>query len=100
LFRIVQEALSNVHRHSGSRTAQIHLSRDLEQIELRVADAGRGLTRDLPLANETIADLGVGIAGMRERARQLGGLLEIIGSEGGTTVRAVLPAREVEESAA
>lgn len=99
LFRITQEALSNVHRHSGSDTGRVRLRRSGDSVELEVADDGRGLAGHLPELTQTSA-LGVGIAGMRERARQLGGSLEISGSERGTIVRAVLPLRAAEESAA
>jgi signal transduction histidine kinase len=100
LFRITQEALSNVHRHSGSGTARVRLWRTADHVELSVEDDGRGLARTLPETTEAFAALGIGIAGMRERARQLGGYLEITGSERGTIVRAVLSARAAEESAA
>jgi len=95
LFRIVQEALNNVHRHSGSATASIRLCRGPDSVVLEVADAGRGLPSELvdtPL--DAIASLGVGIPGMRERARQLGGSLEIHTAGTGTTLRASLPLRE------
>jgi len=95
LFRIVQEALNNVHRHSGSATASIRLCRGPDSVVLEVADAGRGLPSELvdtPL--DAIASLGVGIPGMRERARQLGGSLDIHTGGSGTTLRAILPLRE------
>lgn len=84
VFRIVQEALANVHRHSHSRTATITLLCDSEGVSLEVADQGRGLPK---------GDLssGVGIAGMRERVRLLKGRLEITGAEFGTTIRVYLP---------
>jgi signal transduction histidine kinase len=90
LFRIVQESLSNVHRHSGSKTARIQLEQDEVEIRLEVSDQGRGFVAPVP--NELDATrLGVGIAGMRERVRQLGGRLEIRSSSSGTTVIAMLP---------
>lgn len=90
LFRIVQESLSNVHRHSGSKTARVQLSQDETEIRLEVSDQGRGFVT--PVANQVDATrLGVGIAGMRERVRQLGGRLEIRSNSGGTTVIASLP---------
>jgi signal transduction histidine kinase len=92
LFRITQEALTNVHRHSGSPTASITLFRDGGVATLEIEDQGCGVPRVvLEPTRETIANLGVGIAGMRERVRQLGGDLEIAGSPHGTTIRAVLP---------
>jgi signal transduction histidine kinase len=65
LFRIVQESLTNIHRHSVSSTATIHLSRSGSDITLEVKDTGSGMRDD--------ATPGVGIASMRERAQQLGG---------------------------
>jgi two-component system NarL family sensor kinase len=87
LFRIVQEALSNVHRHSGSSTASIRLVRGPSGVTLEVIDAGCGMPSN--------ATPGIGIASMRERAQQLGGGLDISSdissAKGGTTVRAVIP---------
>jgi len=83
LFRIVQEALSNVHRHSGSHTAHIRLRRGPSDVTLEVSDAGRGMRGDAPP--------GVGIASMRERVQQLGGWLDIGSANGGTTVKADIP---------
>lgn len=93
LFRVMQESLSNIHRHSGSKTASIQLSESDREIRLEVSDHGRGLVREMVdrVIDET--RLGVGIAGMRERLRQLGGQLEIRSSSKGTTVIAVLPWR-------
>jgi len=94
LFRVMQESLSNIHRHSGSKTACIQLSGNDHEIRLEVSDQGRGLVREMVdrVIDET--QLGVGIAGMRERIRQLGGQLEIRSSSKGTTVIAVLPRRQ------
>ena len=87
LFRIVQECLANVHRHSGSRTAQIRVGQQAEQIILQVKDQGRGM----PAEKAGVATLGVGISGMRERLRYLGGKLLVSSSDRGTTVTAFLP---------
>jgi signal transduction histidine kinase len=92
LFRIVQEALANIHRHSGSATARILLERDNGGVALRVQDQGRGLPPGV--LERGGVRLGVGISGMRERARQLGGSLEIHSLQTGTTVEAVLPVEE------
>jgi PAS domain S-box-containing protein len=86
LYRIVQEALSNVRRHSRSRTAEITLSPELDSVALEVADQGCGLPPS-PDGHR----LGVGIAGMRERVRLLGGSLELKSGNPGTTLRVVLP---------
>lgn len=100
LFRIVQESLTNVHRHSGSASAEIALSRRGEEIWLEVRDFGRGIPPDtMERLASCAAMLGVGIAGMRERIKQLGGRLEIESSSGGTTVRAILPVRKKKKEA-
>lgn len=92
LFRIVQESLGNILKHSGSPTATISFTHDAEEICLEVRDAGRGMAREgLERLGASAGDMGVGIAGMRERMRQLGGRLEIDSSPRGTTVRAIRP---------
>jgi len=89
VFRIVQECLTNVHRHSGSTAATIRLSRDAGVLLLEVRDNGKGMPVN---GRHDAAGAGVGIAGMRERVRQLRGALEISSEEGkGTTVIASLP---------
>jgi PAS domain S-box-containing protein len=93
LFRVVQESLTNIYRHSGSATAEIRLERDKSQVRLRVEDRGRGIDargNGGGRAKQT-GSLGVGISGMRERLRQLGGRLEVRSNEAGTSVTAVLP---------
>ncbi len=91
VFRIVQEALTNVHRHSGAHHAEVRVIRDPKEVKVIVADDGRGIpAARLRLLGEG-ASLGVGVAGMRERARQFGGQLRIASSERGTTVTAMLP---------
>jgi PAS domain S-box-containing protein len=88
LFRVVQENLGNVHRHSGSPTATIRIARENGDVVLEVSDRGRGLhIRD----DGSVTNAGVGLAGMRERVRQLGGRFEIKSSGRGTTVRAIVP---------
>jgi PAS domain S-box-containing protein len=88
LFRVVQESLGNVHRHSGSPTATIRVAREAAAIILEVADQGHGLSM---CVDGVAPSLGVGIAGMSERLRQLGGRFEIKSSPHGTTVRAIVP---------
>lgn len=83
VFRIVQECLTNIHRHSGSRTARISLRRDASALVLDVQDAGTGLRHD--------AAPGVGIRSMQERLAQVGGSLEIRPQPVGTHVHAVIP---------
>jgi signal transduction histidine kinase len=89
LFRITQEALTNIHRHSGSSTARIQASLLDGHVRLEISDDGRGIPADVL---NSPARLGVGIRGMTERVRLLGGKLSIESSERGTTVRADLPA--------
>ena len=89
VFRVVQEALTNLHRYSGSRTATIHLRQREDELRVEIQDQGCGLTR---IAQGPEFRPGVGIAGMRERIKQLNGVFEIESAAGqGTTVRAILP---------
>jgi PAS domain S-box-containing protein len=95
LFRIVQEALTNVHRHSGSAKAEVRIIRDPRFVRLQVMDEGKGVpAQKFELISEG-ASTGVGIAGMRERAIQLGGQLKVASSSQGTTITAILPLKEV-----
>lgn len=92
LFRIIQESLTNVHQHAGSNRARVEVLRHDQQITLQVLDFGRGTPERTPHGQHlAVTAMGVGTAGMRERARQLGGDLEITSGKQGTTVRAVLP---------
>jgi PAS domain S-box-containing protein len=86
LFRIVQESLNNIHRHSGSPRARIQVRRDSHSVTLEVRDEGHRVENTMNRPAE-----GVGIAGMRERVRQLGGRFEMRSSESGTTLKIVLP---------
>jgi PAS domain S-box-containing protein len=91
IFRIVQECITNIHRHSESSFARIRISLSDGQISLGVEDIGKGIPPDKREAMDAGGTLGVGIRGMRERARQLGGTLEISSSGEGTLVVARLP---------
>ncbi len=92
LFRIVQESLTNIRRHSGSRKASIELTRTNGLVTLKVEDDGQGFREPIrPEEPATQINLGVGITGMRERLRQLGGQLDIVSGSRGTTVLAVVP---------
>jgi signal transduction histidine kinase len=94
LFRIVQEALGNIQKHSGSTTGRIRLTRGIDEIILDITDAGHGMVGENSRKRRASSGtLGVGILGMRERMRQLGGRLEITSGSWGTTVKAVLPLR-------
>jgi two-component system CheB/CheR fusion protein len=82
-FRLVQEALTNAHRHSGSKTAKVVVAQGDSELTLVVTDAGNGIPPDhLP---------GLGLLSMRERVAQLGGRLEIKSGNGGTSIKAILP---------
>lgn len=94
LFRTVQECLTNIHRHSGSDVAAIHLSRSATEIRLKVEDRGVGVAPEKLEDLTTDGTPGVGIRGMRERMRQLHGSLVLHSSGKGTTVEARLPVKE------
>jgi PAS domain S-box-containing protein len=93
IFRIVQEALTNIHRHSGSPTATIRISHGEHDVRVEVADEGKGMSPDRRIDKDLQVRAGVGLRGMRERLRQLGGTLEIAsGPNGkGTTILVQLP---------
>ena len=91
IFRIVQECLTNVHRHSGSATATVHLSHKPGEIQLHVSDQGRGINREIQDKFLAGKSSGVGLRGMRERIKQLGGGMQIQSSGNGTSVIVVLP---------
>jgi PAS domain S-box-containing protein len=93
LFRAVQEGLTNVHRHSGSSAVDICLSLNVKELRLEIKDDGRGIPQKrLKSLIEEPAEAGVGLAGMRERTRELGGSLSIRSGRGGTTVVISIPA--------
>jgi signal transduction histidine kinase len=88
----MQEALTNVHRHSGSSTAGILIQKTGEQIILEVKDQGCGIKPEvLARSQETWAGLGIGLTGMCERIRDLGGVLLIDSDSGGTAVKVTIP---------
>jgi PAS domain S-box-containing protein len=93
LFRIVQESLTNVHRYSGSATAYVRARSDGGEVRLEIGDFGKGMSKEFKKPNrESMAPLGVGIQGMKERVRQLSGTLEITSRpDKGTLVTAILP---------
>ncbi len=96
LFRVLQESLTNVHRHSGSKTATIRLFRREGMAVLEVQDQGKGFPRELLQESgmNWAGTFGVGLRGMKERMHQLGGRLDLISSASGTTVSALVPAKE------
>lgn len=90
LFRIVQEGLANVHRHSGSPVALIRLERDGREVRLVLQDSGRGIPED-HRKSKGFVRFGVGIMGMRERAEQFGGRLELSSDATGTRLAVTIP---------
>jgi PAS domain S-box-containing protein len=90
IFRIIQEALANVYRHANSDRASVEILGQSEQIIVRVRDYGKGVSPRIARM-ESSAGLGVGITGMRERVRQLGGELSVTRAEPGTLVEARIP---------
>lgn len=92
LFRIMQEALTNVHRHSGSRAVEITLTADETLVTLTVMDFGKGIPKDvLEGLSNSGANVGVGLAGIRERVKELGGLFEVEAGNPGTVLKASVP---------
>jgi signal transduction histidine kinase len=97
IFRLIQECLTNIHRHAGSATAAITIREQENRVVVEVKDTGKGIPLDKQL--EMSSDrTGVGVRGMRERLRQLGGELEIQSDSGGTSVKAMLPLQRVADS--
>jgi len=100
LFRVLQECLTNVQRHSGSQTADIAISCRENRVTLEVADHGTGMSQALfeQGGADWISLLGVGMRSMTERVRELGGRLEIDSGDRGTTVRATVPLEVLQPS--
>ena len=95
LFRIVQESLTNMYRHSGGTMATVRGRRQGNTVSLEISDNGKGMPTDLLASlSGPGGQVGVGIRGMKERARQLGGKLRIRSSDAGTTIVVIMPVRE------
>jgi PAS domain S-box-containing protein len=92
IFRLVQECLTNIHRHSGSKTAAIRIAREPEEVLVEVQDHGKGMSQER-LAEVQSQGVGVGIRGMRERVRQSHGELTIDSNALGTKITAIFPAK-------
>jgi two-component system NarL family sensor kinase len=90
IFRIVQECLTNIHRHSGGKRATIRLSHNVSTVWLTIQDDGTGMPKEKLAAIRT-QRAGVGITGMRERVRHLGGNLDIQSNSDGTKISVTLP---------
>jgi len=97
LFRIVQECLTNIHRHSGSKTATIRISNDAKDVSLEIQDDGKGIPTE-KLAGIQTQGSGVGIAGMRERVRSLKGVMNVQSNSKGTKVSITIPNIVISES--
>jgi PAS domain S-box-containing protein len=92
LFRVLQETLNNIHRHSGSTRAEVRLLFDLESVTLEIRDFGHGIQPErLERFRNSGTGVGVGLAGIRERVSELGGTMEIESTAGGTKVSVTVP---------
>jgi len=92
LFRVLQESLTNVHRHASCSSVEITIAVNAAEVSLKVKDNGKGIAPDrLRILREGGAEVGIGLAGMRERMRDLGGHLDLDSGASGTTVTAVMP---------
>jgi PAS domain S-box-containing protein len=96
LFRVLQECLTNVQRHSGSHTADISISHTDNAVTLQVIDTGKGMPGQIleQGGQDWMGSLGVGLRGMSERVRQLGGALDISSNKSGTQVWATIPLQD------
>jgi two-component system NarL family sensor kinase len=96
LFRVLQESLTNVHRHSGASNVSVSFQHRAKAVILEIRDFGRGIPADLlGRLRHTSAEGGVGLAGMRERLLELNGNLAIQSDSNGTNVRAAVPLSRV-----
>jgi signal transduction histidine kinase len=93
LFRVLQESLTNVHRHSGASDAKIHFQHKGDAVILEIHDFGKGIPEEhlRLLVSGVTAETGVGLAGMRERLHELNGRLDIESDGRGTSMRATVP---------
>lgn len=100
VFRVVQECLTNIHRHSGSPIAKIRVAYSDGFVLVEVEDRGKGIPTERLIEMDSAGLPGVGVRGMRERVRQLGGRLDIKSGSSGTIIRAGLPIANASTSAA
>jgi signal transduction histidine kinase len=91
LFRIMQEALTNVHRHSGSDKVEVSLETGNGSAVLLIQDFGSGISQDVLNQFQSGANVGVGLAGIRERIKELGGVLDLHSDRKGTTLKVTIP---------
>jgi PAS domain S-box-containing protein len=95
IFRVVQESLTNIHRHSGSSSARIHLVRTESFVQFEISDRGKGIPPEKQRRMST-AQAGVGVRGMAERVRQFEGDLQIVSNSEGTKVIVTLPLKSAD----
>ena len=98
IFRILQESLTNIHRHSGSKTATVWLHQARGYVHCEVSDKGKGIPPEKQGALNSSRSLGVGLRGMRERVGQLGGALRVNSNGKETTVSTILPVKYAEQT--
>jgi PAS domain S-box-containing protein len=98
IFRLVQECLTNIHRHSGSKSATIRIARQPETVVLQIEDNGKGIPAE-KLTRLQSTGSGVGIRGMMERVRQFDGEMKIKSDSSGTTIAVTLPLSHGEKAA-
>ncbi len=92
LFRVLQESLTNIHRHSGASEASVHLLHQGDAVILEIRDFGKGIPEErLRLIHGARVETGVGLAGMRQRLQELNGRLSIESNDRGTSMRATVP---------
>ncbi|MBV8050520.1 MAG: PAS domain-containing protein, partial [Acidobacteriaceae bacterium] len=92
LFRVLQEALTNVHRHAGATEAEVRILRDAEQVILHIKDNGHGISQEvLRRFHQTGASAGVGLTGIHERVRELGGAFQLESDNKGTSLLITVP---------
>jgi len=99
LFRVLQESLTNVHRHSGASEASVHFQHKADAVILEIRDFGKGIPPEhLRLLHGPTAGSGVGFAGMRERMHELNGTLQVKSDAFGTSMRATVPLYAMQHS--
>lgn len=100
IFRMVQECLTNIHRHAESKTASIRVPRENESISIVVRDEGKGISAERLAEIQSSRGSGVGLGGIRERLSQFNGAMKIESNGSGTTVRAMIPIPKEDSSTA
>ena len=100
LFRVLQESLTNIHRHAKSKSADVSFQVIAGEATLAIADHGRGIPNEVLDRFRVAGTSGVGLGGMRERVRELGGRFEVESGSGGTRVRVTVPLKQFGKAAA